>query len=254
MASFYIIVPVLNEGPNLDRLFAGFRGLSQDYAGRYQVQVILVDDGSTDDTATLAQNLAQGLDFQLLQHPQNLGPGQAFGTAFEYLAPRLAAEDWVLTIEGDNTSRQELIGQMFTRSLEGYEVILASVYMYGGGITNTSTLRVILSNVANTFVKEFLGIAGIFTASSFFRLHRGEVILKLQAHYGPRIMERAGFESMVEMLMKMVYLKTRISEVPMVLDTQLRQGKSKMKILRTIRGYFALFPRKGAWQQAATDR
>ncbi len=61
-------------------------------------------------------------------------------------------------MEGDNTSRHELLQQMFTRSGEGYDVILASPYMYGGGITNTSTYRVIISHVANAFVKEFIGL------------------------------------------------------------------------------------------------
>jgi dolichol-phosphate mannosyltransferase len=140
---------------------------------------------------------------------------------------------------------------MFKRAEEGYDVVLASPYMYGGGITNTSALRVFISHIANAFVKEFLGVHGIITVSSFFRLHRGSVLLKLQTYYGPRVVERRGFESMIEALLKMMYLKTTISEVPMLLDTNLRVGKSKMKIMRTVLGYLALARRLGAWRTAA---
>lgn len=246
--TLYVIVPVLNEYDNMERLFGAFREIAAEYA---PVQIILVDDGSTDSTGEHAQRLSAGLDFQLLTHPVNQGPGGAFGTAFEYLAPRLHDDDWVLTLEGDNTSRHEILRQMFQRLDEGFDVILASVYIYGGGITNTDSIRVILSSLANTFVKEFLDIHGIFTVSSFYRLFRAPVIKGLQRCYGPRIIERAGFECMVEMLIKMVYLKTSISEVPMVLDTSRRAGKSKMKLVKTSLAYFGVWLSLKQWREKA---
>jgi dolichol-phosphate mannosyltransferase len=152
-------------------------------------------------------------------------------------------------MEGDNTSRHELVQIMLNRAVaEDYEVVLASPYMYGGGIINTNSWRVLLSKVANLFVKEILGIQGIITASSFFRLYRAPAIKRLQQRYGDAIIERVGFECMVELLIKMINLRLRISEVPMVLDTSLRTGKSKMKVWRTIRGYIALFFRLRDWQ------
>ena len=82
---------------------------------------------------------------------------------------------------------------------------------------------------------------------------RGDVLRKLQACYGEHIVERKGFESMVELLLKMIYLRVSISEVPMVLDTSRRIGKSKMRILSTICGYLMLWKDKRRWQQLAID-
>lgn len=247
----YMVVPVFNERGNLERLFGSFRTVAADYGADYTVQFVMVDDGSTDGTGLAAQELAADLDLVLLTLKVNQGPGRAFATAFRYLATQLEDDDWVVTLEGDNTSRHELLHQMFNRAREGYDVVLASPYLYGGGITNTSALRVFMSHMANAFVKEFLGIHGIMTVSSFFRLYRATTIKKLQAHYGPQIIERRGFECMVELLMKMIYLETTISEVPMLLDTKLRAGKSKMKVTRTIRGYVSLWPRTGGWRERA---
>jgi len=125
--------------------------------------------------------------------------------------------------------------------------VLASPYAYGGGIVNTSGLRIALSHVANGFLKSFIGLHGFLTMSSFFRLHRAAVIQRLQSCYGPMIMERTGFEAVVEMLVKMTVLDVTISEVPMVLDTSRRAGKSKMKILRTIRNYLSLYFDRPRW-------
>jgi len=246
----FIIVPVFNEERNLKRLFLSFNDISATLWEKYDVQIILIDDGSTDETSQQVERISEGLNFVLLRHEFNLGPGKAFGTAFGYLADKVGENDWVVTMEGDNTSRIELLHQMFHRIEEGYEIVLASPYMYGGGIINTTPLRTFLSNMANVFVKEFLGIFGILTVSSFYRLYHGKMILNLQKHFGPEIIELDGFECMVELLLKMIYLGATISEVPLLLDTNLRVGKSKMKIWRTIMGYFKVWLRKKEWEAA----
>jgi dolichol-phosphate mannosyltransferase len=85
--------------------------------------------------------------------------------------------------------------------------------------------------------------------SSFFRLYTGSLLAQLQAEFGPGILECAGFECMVELLMKAVLLRAPISEVEMLLDSSQRVGQSKMKILRTIRGYMGLVRRRRKWSQ-----
>lgn len=246
--TLHAIIPVLNEAENIPELLTGLVAIRDAFVDRVHVAVILVDDGSTDGTPSVARGFSDRLDLTVLSHDVKRGPGEAFGTAFEYLGQRVGREDWIVTMEGDNTSRPDLIERMMTRSQEGYDVVLASPYMYGGGVNATSTVRVILSRGANIFVKEFLGLNGIITVSSFFRLYRGSVLLELQRTYGPKVIERAGFECMIELLLKMVCLGITISEVPMVLDSSRRRGKSKMKLTRTVLGYLAIWRGLHRWK------
>jgi dolichol-phosphate mannosyltransferase len=249
----YVVVPVFNEANNIQRLAMSFDRMAQDVGQDYGVRFLVVDDGSADGTAEAVELFRGTLNLELLRHPQNLGPGRAFATAFVHLAHQVRDSDFVATIEGDNTSRLELLKQMILRTKEGFDVVLASPYLYGGGIRNTTTFRTALSNIANLFVKEALGLHGIATMSSFFRLHRGDAFLKLQSVFGPAIVDRAGFESMIEMLIKMVSLNMSISEIAMVLDTSQRAGKSKMKVLKTGFGYLTLWRDKARWV-AQVDR
>jgi dolichol-phosphate mannosyltransferase len=249
--SLYVLVPMLNEAPSLPTLIASMRRTSSELPPRITPRFLVVDDGSTDGTGEMAARLASGLDLTVLRHDRRRGPGRAFATGFAHLAPLVSRDDYVATMEGDNTSRLELLSTMFVRMREGYDVILASPYLYGGAIEHTTTWRVILSRIANVFVKEVLGLTGIATVSSFYRLYRGSVVLDLQRCYGPGIVERAGFECMVELLLKMVYLRTAISEVPLTLDTSLRAGTSKMRVLRTIWGYVRLGQDARRWRAAA---
>jgi len=250
MPQAFVIAPVLNEAENLPTLMASWQELRLAFPD-WQFEFILVDDGSTDDTKIAAEkeSAARGLTMRVLRHEKNQGPGAAFGTGFAYLADRLQPEDTVVTMEGDNTSRIATLKIMLDRmEREKVDVALASPYAYGGGIMNTSFHRVLLSHIANGMIKSFLDIHGIHTMSSFFRAYRGSVVLKLQDRWGPQVLERRGFECMIELLKKTILQGATITEVPMRLDTSLRKGKSKMKVMRTIRGYFSVMWKVRSWQ------
>lgn len=60
------------------------------------LQVVVVDDGSTDDTAAEARRAGA---HQLLQHPHNLGKGHAMWTGFNWAMEHGAA--FMVTLDGD---------------------------------------------------------------------------------------------------------------------------------------------------------
>lgn len=250
--NLYLLIPVFNEAPNILRLLREVDLAAPDLlqsANCQVLHVVLIDDGSADGTSQVAGKADHSFVLQVLRHSHNRGPGAAFATGFEFLHRGLDKEDLVFTLEGDNTSRLETAQRMLRRRQEGYDAVLASPYAYGGGFTQTSLLRLILSHGANSFMKGLIGVHGIHTMSSFFRLYSGALVLRLQGAFGPGIIERCGFEGIVELLIKMILVRATISEVEMLLDSGRRVGKSKMKVLRTIRGYLALLPLRSGWSR-----
>jgi dolichol-phosphate mannosyltransferase len=254
VATLYALIPALDEAANVARLFADLADTRRALVSHgLTLKVVLVDDGSTDGTAEVARTKAAEVDLTVVRHTSRQGPGRAFATGFEVVEPMLEDDDYVLTLEADNTSRLDLLELMLVRSREGHDVVFASPYTYGGGIVGATSSRTALSHIANSFVKEFLDIRGILTVSSFYRLHRGSAIRRLQCHYGSGVVERAGFECMVELVLKMTYLRLSISEVPMVLDSARRVGKSKMRVARTGFGYLALCRHKRRWRAVSEE-
>jgi len=248
-----VLIPVFNEEQNIPALLGSLNRIQNQYKNTISLSIYLIDDGSTDQTVVLARKNSRKLCLKVIEHDSNQGPGAAFGSGFAALRRVLRADDWVLTMEGDNTSRYEIIEKMLVRSREGFDAVFASPYQYGGGFTKTNLLRRFLSSAANLLVKDLLDIRGILTVSSFFRLYRGATILRLQKVFGAALLERRGFESMVEMVMKMVMLQLSISEVSMVLDSSQRRGKSKMKIGKTAFGYFSLWRCRSKWLRMANE-
>jgi dolichol-phosphate mannosyltransferase len=247
VATVYVIAPVFNEEGNMPRLLSDWSRLSGQLSPDRFVG-ILVDDGSSDGTVAAAEKHRGALPVTVLRLSPNQGPGAAFATAFEHVAPLLGPEDVVVTTEGDNTSRIDVLCTMIERlKRENLDVVLASPHAYGGGFSDTNKARILLSHGGSAFVRTLLGLQGINTTSSFLRAHRASAILALQARYGARIIERPGFESMVELLIKCVTLRLSISEVAMKLDSSARVGKSKMKLAKTVVGYLSLLRDRQRW-------
>ena len=79
---FALIVPAYNEAPNIPHLVPELRAAFEEYglAG----EVILVDDGSTDGTAALAESVGAGWDrLRVLRHRSNQGKTEALITGAE---------------------------------------------------------------------------------------------------------------------------------------------------------------------------
>ncbi|MBU1247847.1 MAG: glycosyltransferase family 2 protein, partial [Proteobacteria bacterium] len=68
-----ILIPAFNEELNIERTLTELR---QQFA---DAEIIVVDDGSTDDTASIASRMA---GVTLVQHSHNTGYGSALKTAF----------------------------------------------------------------------------------------------------------------------------------------------------------------------------
>ena len=197
MENVFVITPIFNEKENIPRLIKSFQDITEKFESKFNF--IIVDDGSTDGTIEEIKHLKDNLNLEVLDYGCNKGPGYAFATGFEYLKDKITPNDIVVTMEGDNTSRIETLHLMIERlKREKVDCVLASPYAYGGGITNTGFLRTFLCHAANTFIKEMLGIRGIHTMSSFFRVYDARLIMKLQEVYQPRILMMNGIESMIE--------------------------------------------------------
>jgi len=95
--SLSVFFPAYNDAPSLPKLlektFAALEGRVADY------EVIVVNDGSYDNTAEVLAELAQhyGRCLRVVTHPENRGYGGALRTGFAS-----ACKDWVFYTDGDS--------------------------------------------------------------------------------------------------------------------------------------------------------
>jgi len=236
----HVVVPAFNEAENIEGMLRGIAERLEPLGLRSRI--IVVDDGSTDATAELSRQASSPeLPVEVVEHPRNLGPGTAFKSGFLRVLEDADPLDVVLTLEADRTSDPRIVPRMLHRIWEeGDQIVLASCYLYGGGVRGTGLVRFGVSHVANALMKKALGLSGLATLSSFYRAYQVSALQALRERYGDDFITVRGFECMVEILYRAARLGLRISEVPMVLDWTQRAGKSKLRIMRTSLAYLWL--------------
>lgn len=85
-ASVGVVVPLFNSRDTITSTLASLAGQT-----RLPERVVVVDDGSTDDSAELVEPWSSHLPLMLLRHKTNLGPGPARCTAIDALDTELVA-------------------------------------------------------------------------------------------------------------------------------------------------------------------
>jgi dolichol-phosphate mannosyltransferase len=192
---------------------------------------VLSDDGSNDQLIEKLKSETNLPAFIILGDGVNRGPGAAFAKGFEYILKQGSTGDVVITVEADGTADTASLQPMIN-ALNTNDVAMASVYLSGGGFTQTGWMRLLLSNVANAFTRTILNLP-YRTLTSFYRCYRFEALQKLSTKY-PKLLEEKGFICQVELLYKCRESRLNITEIPTKVFSDRRKGPSKMKVMRTI--------------------
>lgn len=229
----YLLLPVYNEEGNIANLH---HELSQLLPGEDKY-FVFSDDGSKDNSLSLIKTHFKDVKYIILGDGINRGPGSAFNTGFNWILENSTNEnDVVVSLECDCTSDLGILPHMLGINKMGYELVLASVYAQGGGFDNTSLARRFVSSTANLLYR-FLFKLNVQTLSSFYRVYSMSLLKRIKEKYKEPITE-AGFICMLEMLLKSIRCDAKLVEVPMMLHSNKRVGKSKMKIFKTTMQYF----------------
>lgn len=230
------IIPVYNEAGNIQTLLVKTKEKMRQL--NLPFKVILVDDGSSDNTVEMAREFADKASLSIYSHHPNKGVGEAFRVGFRKALETCEDTDIIITKEADNTSDLNIIEKLIEKIHSGYDLALASCYAKRGRVTGTTFFRIILSKSANTLLRLYMNLKEVSTYSSFYRAYNPRALKKLSNEYNGKLIEESGFECMVELLIKFSRNKDfRITEIPMVLDGSRRVGKSSMRIRKTIKGF-----------------
>jgi len=233
----YFLIPVYNEALNIPELSINLRSVLPNLDKHF----IFVNDCSTDNTNELIHEHFKADRFTVLTNLKNSGPGFSFNSGLEHILTISSSdEDCIVTLEGDNTSDLSILPVMYDLCSEWqFDLVLSSVYAQGGGFSQTSLFRKLISLVANQILRVFFDIK-VLTLSSFYRVYKIGLINKVKSKHNTIITE-SGFICALELLIKSIRVEARIIEVPMILKSDKRRGKSKMKILKTSLEYLNFF-------------
>lgn len=220
-----VVLPAFNEASILhDHLIILCKYLETEQT-RYDWELVIVNDGSSDETGRIAEEFAAGRDnVTVLHHQINYGLGQALKYGMSG-----TKGDYIVTMDIDLSYSPDHICRLVESLQQSRaKLVLASPYMKGGEISNVPWLRKILSIGANKFLS-MVAHGRLSTITCMVRGYDGE--------FGRQLILRAtGMEIMPETVYKSMILRAGIQQIPAHLDWGLQvkqQGRqSSMRIIR----------------------
>ncbi len=197
---------------------------------RFRFEIIIINDGSRDQTGAIANRLAaEFAGIRVFHHRRNFGLGQALKTGFAQFRGQ-----YVIVLDIDLSYGPEHIELLLDRITKtGARMVLASPYMRGGKVVEVPWLRVIFSRVANWFLARSSG-QRISTMTCMVRAIDGRFLRSLH-------LRSTGMDVMPEMIHKARLLRASVEEIPAELNWQ-RQNRlggrrrSSLRILQQIAG------------------
>jgi dolichol-phosphate mannosyltransferase len=238
-----LTLPAYNEEATLPRLLLAIREAMDENQIAYRV--IVVNDGSTDATAKVVRDMAaHEMPLTLVDHDHNRGLGESIRTGLMHALVEATDKDIIVTMDSDNTHGPGLIVRMVRNIREGNDVVIASRYRPGARIIGVPGYRRLLSRVGSLLFRLIFPTPNVRDFTSGYRAYRAGMLRHAFDTYGEEFVAQSGFSCMVDILLKLRRLDAIMSEVPLVLRYDLKEGVSKMLVVRTIFETLALMLRR----------
>lgn len=240
MRKIIVILPVYNEAARLSSLIGKIRAVSGKCGGN--LAIVAVDDGSADASPQILSEAASCGDIIRLTHPVNKGLRETMKDGYEEAARISSGDDVVVTMDADDTQDPRYIPQMVELLDKGYDVVIASRYQPAASVRGVPSERKLFSLGANLLCRSFLRLRGVRDYACGFRAFRARILKECLARFGDDFLEIKGFGFIcaVEAIVKVAAVGGTFAEIPFDLRYDLKEGKSKMRVGRTVMGYFLL--------------
>lgn len=199
-------------------------------------QVVVCDDGSTDETAEIACKLKA----TVLRHPENRGLASALRTLLDWSVENLKSNDKVVFMDADGTMDPMIaVHALKDQVVRLSEVAIGSRFQKGGGVVGLPRNRQLFSHLAALFYRATHPIAEVRDYTSGFRVYEVGFLQYYKTVF-PFWFSTDGFPAQTELLIRSSWLGAQIAEFPLVIEYGAKLGSSKMRVWRTVRDYVAV--------------
>src|SRR5271165_701126 len=166
-----VVLPTYNESENIDRVVRRVR------RALAAATVLVVDDGSPDGTADMAEQLGKELgNVEVLRRHEKSGLGSAYRTGFRWGLER--GFDACVEMDADLSHEPEALPGLVEGLAEGNELVIGSRYIPGGSIPNWAWHRRLLSRGGNLYASGLLGL-GVADATAGFRAYAASILERI---------------------------------------------------------------------------
>ncbi len=228
------VIPAFNEEENIKRLGTELIPALNSSGEKYEI--IIVNDGSSDNTEREGKKLAERFKFvRIISHQKNSGMGAAVRTGINN-----ALGDILITLDSDLTyGPSEILKVLNEYKKTNADCVIGSHFMEGGSVDEVKDVRKFLSQAINHVYRILFG-GNVKTISSILRLYKTEQLRELN-------LTSTGFTINAEILFKLLQKKRKVVETPVTLTAR-KFGASKLNFWKESKNHMILLTRVVIWK------
>lgn len=196
-----VAIPVLNEERFVRRVLERVRAVTE--------HVLVINDGSTDRTGAIVEDLRRPLGLDVIERRGNVGYGRSIRDAFGRAADR--GFDWVITMDCDEQHEPAAIPRFVERAQAGdLDVVSGSRYLDPEAMRDRPPPdRRAINATITAEINERLGL-GLTDAFCGFKAHRTDALRPLQLTVN-------GYEFPMQFWVQAMAAGLRVGEIPVKL-------------------------------------
>jgi len=161
MSKNLIIIPTYNEIENIEKMIRTVFDLPRDF------ELLIVDDGSPDGTATKVKELQKEYvgKLHIEERKGKLGLGTAYIHGFKWALAR--EYDFIFEMDCDFSHNPKDLVRLLEACENGADVSVGSRYTKGGQVSNWPIGRILMSYFASVYVRIVLWLPVKDTTAGF---------------------------------------------------------------------------------------
>ncbi len=217
MSDSIIIIPTYNEKENIERMIRTLLALE------HRFDVLVVDDGSPDGTASIVKQLMAEFPgcVHLIERSGKLGLGTAYIAGFKWALER--EYEYIFEMDADFSHNPDDVPLLYEAcAKDGYGLAVGSRYVTGVNVVNWPMGRVLMSYFASKYVR-FVTRLPVYDTTAGFNCYRREVLETIELDK----IRFKGYAFQIEMKFTTHKCGFRIKEVPVIFVNRVL-GTSKM--------------------------
>ncbi len=225
-----IIIPCFNEEESIKINSGLILDYVQPFLTKYRFELVLVNDGSTDQTGSILDSLVSkkiGVQVSVVHFGVNQGRGAAIKAGI-----KASHGHRVLVLDADLTYDVQHIGEIIAAFEKDskIDVVVISPYMKGGTVRNVTWGRLLISRMANWILSGFFDNK-ISTVTCVVRGYNGPLLRSLPLFEN-------GKELHLEILRKFNLRSAKILEIPgRLIWKKTRRRSNNLKVFKAAKAH-----------------
>lgn len=222
------IIPTYNEKDNIEKLIRQILGLnfnSDPKESSTTLDILIIDDNSPDGTGKILNKLKMnpvfntGERLKVIHREGKLGLGSAYIMGFRWALEN--GYDVVFTMDADFSHNPQYLPK-FLQKLSGYDLIVGSRYVKGGGTVGWPLRRKFISRCGNFYAKIITGMP-VNDCTSGFMCIKKNVLESIDVNQ----IKTEGYGFLIEVKFRAFKKGFKLCEIPILFEDRVA-GKSKI--------------------------